>query len=96
MGDEDLICFCMAVGKTAIEEEVRKGTHETNSLKVQLGCCMGCGTCEGRLVSFVEEVRARMAAEASGNSENSEPKPEAAEESSQEHGSTKEEQKKPA
>lgn len=68
MSDEDLLCFCMCVSKQAIESAVHSGKEEIDILKAELGCCMGCGTCEGRISDFVDQIKTQMAAEAQAQS----------------------------
>lgn len=58
MGDDDLICICMSVTRGEIKDAIRKGNHSLDDLKSLLGCCTGCGTCEGRVRKVMDEEAA--------------------------------------
>lgn len=62
MGDQDLICFCMSVTRGEIEEAVRAGSDTIGKLKRSVGCCTGCGTCEGRVRAVLEATQIAMKA----------------------------------
>jgi NAD(P)H-nitrite reductase large subunit len=55
MGDDDLICICMAVTRGEIKAAIHEGRTTLDELKSTLFCCTGCGTCEGRVRAILEE-----------------------------------------
>jgi len=62
MSDDDLVCFCMSVTKAEIKAEARNGAKTVDDLKATLFCCTGCGTCEGRVQSVLDEIKAVQSA----------------------------------
>ncbi len=56
MDDQDLICFCMSVTRGEIKQAIREGKKDIPALKKAVGCCTGCGTCEGRVRKVIEET----------------------------------------
>ncbi len=55
MSDDDLICICMSVSRGEIKASIRNGSRTVDELKAALYCCTGCGTCEGRVRTLLEE-----------------------------------------
>ena len=55
MDDQDLVCFCMSVTRGEIKQAIREGNKDIPSLKKNVGCCTGCGTCEGRVRKVIED-----------------------------------------
>ena len=58
MSDDDLICICMTVTRGEIKAAVRNGAESLDQLKSTLFCCTGCGTCEGRVRTVMDETKA--------------------------------------
>lgn len=57
MSDDDLVCFCMSVTRGEIKGEVRKGASTVDELRATLFCCTGCGTCETRVKTLLDETK---------------------------------------
>jgi len=51
---EKLICACMRVSESAINRAINEGSNDVDTLKKNLGCGTGCGSCIGEMQQLLQ------------------------------------------
>lgn len=53
--DEDIVCDCMFINRGRIKEEIQKGAHTMDELKMASDAGLACGCCQALLRKILAE-----------------------------------------